>query len=343
MTSIEELFGAKSPMASDLDQGVRTLALEQEISFSLYVRVVLPLDGFVFWVRSDLAAQDALSEFLTAAQQEEIEQTSADGRTIKVKGSLHYDATVQQDEGELWAQNRVVFTSLTEVENLNQISTDLLWIGEFEDLRFAFSSLSARYYQAALWHYSGIAIYPDAAPNIIDRVQDFSDAQVVSNSLPAWLAIKDYMPPWAYWQAPPPIFPSMTPPLNNAPPFVTVHVLPDQTLALSSAPSISSRTSSHQQLCEDTVRLTFWGMRNDAAIDFVDMVYRYSTDTGAFGIMNQPAIRDAKRGQPELGLVTMKKEIDFRVSYIQTRQRDIAQQVIKTAVPTFLIGAVPVV
>jgi hypothetical protein len=338
MTGVDELFDSKTPMGSDLEAGVRAIALNQKIEFRLYARVVLPVDGFIFWVRVDVAAQGAPAALLTAAQQQALQQAESMGEAVEVIGSLHYDGDVRQDEGELWSQNRVIFTSTEEVNDLREVGPDFMWIGEFETLRFAFSSLSGRYRQAGLWHYAGIAVYPDAGPNIIDDLSQFSEDQVVSNSLPAWLALQTYNPAWAFWRPAPAIFPSMTPPLNAAPPFVTVHVLPDSTQALTSAPTISRSTSSHQQLCEDTVRLTFWGMRNAAALDFVDMVYRYSLDTAAFGIMNQPAIRDDKRGQSELGLVTMKKTIEFRVSYLQATMRNVAQQVIKSAKPTFLFG-----
>lgn len=338
MSSADELLDSRTPMGADLAQGLGTLSLDQTIEFGLYVRVVLPIDGFVFWIRSDLAAQGDVKTLLSAEQQSEIEMAEKDGRTISVPGSLHYTGDIHQEEGELWAQNRVVLTSKVEVANLNDVAPGLMWIGTFGSLRFGFSSLTNRYYQANLWHYAGIAIYPDAGPNVVDEIQFFDTAQVVSNSLPAWLAMQGYAPPWAYWQAPPPIFPSMTSPLNEAPPFVTVHIVPDSTNAMASAPTISQRTSSHQQLYSDTVRLTLWGMRNDAAQDFVDMVYRYSLDTAAFGIMNVPSLRDEKRGQSELGLVTMKKTFEIQVSYLQARMRDIGQQVIVKAVPTFVVG-----
>lgn len=339
MSAVDEILGAKTPMGADLDQGTRALALDQDIEFTLYVRVVLPLDGYVFWVRSDLVAQGTVKPLLTAEQQAYVEEhQSIDGRVFAVKGSLHYSADVLQEEGELWTRDAVVFTALEEVEDLNEIAPGLMWIGTFGGLRFGFSSLSTRYQQAGLWHYHGIAIYPDAYPQIIDRIQDFATDLIVSNSLPAWLAMAGYAPPWAFWRAPPPIYPSMTSPLNARPPFVTVHVLPESTVALASAPTIDRQTSSHTQLCTDTVRLTLWGMTNAAALDFVDMTYRYSLDTARFGVMNIPSVKDEKRGQVELGLVTMKKTVEFQVSYLQQTMRSVAQQVIKTCVPAFAIG-----
>ena len=43
MTGLDEIDGARTPMGSDLEQGLRTLALDQKIAFKLYGRVILPV------------------------------------------------------------------------------------------------------------------------------------------------------------------------------------------------------------------------------------------------------------------------------------------------------------
>ena len=156
-----------------------------------------------------------------------------------------------------------------------------------------------RYKQAGLWHYTGFAVYPDMVPEIIDSPLQFSAAQVVSNSLPIWLSIPSYNPPWAFWTPAPILFPSFLQPLNERPPFGSVHIVPEGTQALASAPSIDRATSTHTQLCTDHVRVTLWGTRNTSALDFIDAVYRFSADTGLIGIMNIPTVRDEKRTQSE--------------------------------------------
>jgi hypothetical protein len=336
-----ELFGAKTPMAGDLADGLKTLALDQKIRFRLYGRVILPVDGFVFWVAAPLLAQKPFKQsgLVTAST---LSKDDMEPCAIEATGSLHYTADVRQEEAETYAANRVVFTSLEEVEGLNAIAPGTMWVGEFDGLRFGFSSLSMRYRQAGLWHYSGFAIYPDMEPQLVDDARLFSSAQVVSNSLPAWLAIAAYQPAWSFWGPLPTLFPSFLAPQNEAPPFATVHVLPEGTQALASAPTIDQRTSTHVQLCSDRVRVTFWGARNDQALDFVDALNQYSHDTGAIGIMNVPVIRDEKRIQAELNVIAQKKVMDVEVSYLQHRMRTLGQQVIRQATAKFFVDHKPV-
>lgn len=338
-----ELLGAKTPMASDLAEGVKTLALNQKIPFKLYGRVVLPLDGWIFWVRADLLAvrmnggpspSFQTSGLVTASELSKDEMAT---RTFEATGSLHYTADTRQEEAESYSANRVVFTSTEEVQPLNDIAPGTMYIGEFDGLRFGFSSLSMRYQQAGLWHYTGFAIYPDIGPNVIDSVWDFSSAQVVSNSLPAWLAIAAYQPPWKFWGALPTLFPSFLVPSNEPPPFASVHIEPSGTRALASAPTIDPHTSTHIQLASDVVRITLWGARNFNAMDFVDAVYNYSEVIGAIGIMNTPIVADEKRTQSELNVIAMKKTITWEVSYLQNQMRAVAQKFITSAVPSIYV------
>jgi hypothetical protein len=301
--------------------------------------VVLPIDGYVFWVRADLLPQNPFKGFVTAEQLAEIDEQD-DALIIEATGSLHFGAEVRQEEAESYTANRVVFTSLEEVQELDAIAPGTMWIGEFEHLRFGFSTVSSRYRQAGLWHYSGFAIYADMGPQIIDSVLQFSSAQVVSNSLPAWLALASYKPAWAFWGAPPLLFPSFLVPLNEPPPFAGIHIPPETTIGLASAPTIDPRTSTHTQLCSERVKVTLWGARNTNALDFIDMVNQYTLDTAAFGLMNIPVVKDEKRTQAELGIIAMKKSIEFEISYLQHRMNTIGTQVIKSAVPNLYVSGV---
>ena len=60
MANIEETIGAKPQLASGLAQGVETISNYEEITFTLYVKLVLPLDGYVFWVNATLLTDSAL-------------------------------------------------------------------------------------------------------------------------------------------------------------------------------------------------------------------------------------------------------------------------------------------
>jgi hypothetical protein len=339
MTEADEVLGTRTPIASDLLEGLKQVSLNQQITFKLYGRVVLPIDGYVFFVRSDLLARPIFQQsgLVTSGQ---LSQDEMKPNVLTATGSLHYTADVRQEEQETYAANRVVFTATEEINGLNDIAPGTLWIGEFDGLRFAFSSLSMRYRQAGLFHYQGFAVYPDMNPQVIDDVQatPFSSAQIVSNSLPAWLALAGYSPPWAFWGPLPTLFPSFLVPDNEAPPYAAVHIIPEETRGLASAPTIDRKTSTHTQLCTDRVRVTLWGARNTNALDFIDAVNQYTLDTAAFGIMNIPVFQDEKRTQAELGTIAMKKSAIFEISYLQQRMNNVARQQILTCIPTFQFG-----
>jgi hypothetical protein len=344
MAEVDEALSAKNPMAADLAVGVEAIAQDQEITFTQYVRLVLPLDGYVFWVKSNIVAPSALynaAGFNRVRYGQPPVAIPPAAPTLTIVGSLHFSSDIRQEAAETYAANRVVFTAEDEVNDLDDIAPGTLWIGEFRNFKFAFSSQSSRYYQAGLWHYVGFAVYPDMLPQIIDSPAGFdSKSVVVSNSLPAWLALNGNVPPYGF-QTGVTLYPSFLVPQNLEPPFGAVDIPPELTIALAAAPTIDPRTSTHTQLCKDTVRITLWGMRNFSALDFIDAVYQYSVNFGTIGIMNMPVIRDEKRTQAELGTIAMKKSVEFEVSYLQQRMNTIARQIIKTSIPNFYVNNDP--
>ena len=60
-----------------------------------------------------------------------IEQASV----ITAKGSLHWETTQRQDPDESLAVNRVVFTSESEVQDLNDVSPTSMYIAHVEEMR----------------------------------------------------------------------------------------------------------------------------------------------------------------------------------------------------------------
>ena len=339
MSTVEEAVGADTPLGSDLGEGVKTLALNQVIIFTKYVRLVLPLDGYVFWVKADLLGPSALfnKAGFNRVGYNQMPKTLVSAATCDATGSLHYATDIRQEEPETYAANRMVFTSLQEVKNLNFIAPDELWIGCFGDLKFAFSSRSSFYKQANLWHYVGFAVYPDMEPQIVDSLSGFNANDViVSNSLPAWLALNGYEPVYGFGNPSLMLFPSFLTPQNEPPPFAAVHVFPETTRALAAAPALTPN-SSHFQLCAERVRITLWGTRNKEALDFIDCVNQYSLDTKAFGLMNSPVPQDEKRTQAEMATIAMKKTIIFEISYHQARINDVARQLILNVNPNFYV------
>jgi hypothetical protein len=329
MSLADEAAVARGQFASGLALGLETISQNQEITFTRYERLILPIDGFAFWVKADLIAPNARvgsSGFNTFAFNQPA-QVKLPATTVKVKGSLHYSTENQQSEDEGFAVNRVIFTSEQDIDELNVAGPTVIYIGEFDGLRFAFSSRSL-YRQADLWHYRGDAVYPALANQLIDKLDGF-DAQnkVISNSLPIWLTLNKFFP----------MYPSFLVPDNIVPAWCSVHIGEESTLAIQPVPYLDNQ-GSHFQLCQDNVRLTFYGTRNFNILSFMDYVNQFSLDTDQFGIMNMPVIRDAKRTQTETTLIAMKKIADFEISYYQEAARDLALQYIKSVFVTYYNG-----
>lgn len=334
MPSATEGLGAKTPLGAALADGVETLSLNQTVRFTRYIKLILPLDGYVFWVRADLVSTSALmnaARFNSAFFNEPLRPISA-APFLDAKGSMHYSTDTIQAEDESYALNRMVFTSLGPIDDFNEVSPMVAYIGEFEGVRVVFSQRASFYQQADLYHYRGDAIYPVMETQIIDDPAALDTSNViVSNSLPVWLTLNQFMP----------MYPSFLVPDNLAPPYASVHILPEGTRALQSAPFIDGN-GSHFQLVADRVRVTLYGMRNFNALDWVDYVNRYSVDYDVLGIMNMPVIRDEKKNQNELGIIAQKKTIEFEVSYYQSRIQAISRQYILSCIPTFnVVGYQP--
>lgn len=333
MPGLDEAQNAKPPLGAGLAEGVESISASQRIKFTKYLKLILPLDGFVFWVRSDLVGPSALlnASRFNATLYNEAPRPLRGPATFEAAGSLHYATDQYQTEEESFALNRVVFTSEGPVEDLNDISPMVAYIGEIDDIRFAFSQRGAFYRQADLYHYRGDAIYPSMESQIIDDPTLLDTRNlVVSNSLPIWLTLNRIMP----------LYPSFLAPDNLRPPYGVVHVIPEGTRTLQVAPFIDAQ-SNHWQLAADRVRVTMYGLRNFGALDFVDYVNQYTLDTDIMGIMNMPVIRDEKRAQNELNILAQKKTIEYEVSYNQARLREVARQLILSCIPTYVVSDIP--
>jgi hypothetical protein len=237
----------------------------------------------------------------------------------------------------------VVFTSEIEIEDFKDISPTLMYIGEWQGLRFSFSRRGMYYEQARIHHYEGDAIFATMETQIIDDLASFSPAQVVSNSLPLWLDLANpYIPVIGLGGLPWRIYPSFLLPQNLPPPFVAVHVYPESTQAIGSAP-ILNRTMSHSQLVSEKVRLTTYGLRNAEVLDLCDYVQAQFLNSARMGIMNMPVPRDQKQTQVELGVLAQQKTIEYEVNYLQATARDLSRQLILSAFMEYTVngGVIP--
>lgn len=341
MSTVEEAAGtARTPMGAALAEGIGTISYNQVVEFNLYVRLVLPLDGYVFWVRADLVSQQSLLHAMQLNPQYLSSTGALPPVCLKAQGSLHYATDTNQAEDASVAVNRVVFSSLQEIDDLNIVNPGLIYIGDFDGIQFAFSSRGSFYQQANLWHYVGNAVYSTMETQVINDPREMPpfNSLIVSNSLPSWLALYGYAPAWHVDLTMPvvPFFPSFLVPDNLPPPYVAVHIEPSETRGLASAPQLS-RNLSHGQLARDLVRLTLYGINNDTAQSILDCILQYSIDTERFGIMGLiPIVRELKLTQNELSVIAQKKEITFEVSYVQLSMRNIARQLVETAMVSYL-------
>lgn len=339
MVDAVEAASAKQGIASNLAVGVQTLDLNAEIVFTKYVKVVLPLDGFVFWVKADLLSASSIfnASTLNSVPFNTWQKIVTPAPTIAVKGSLHYSINKQQNEDETIAINQVIFTALSEVNDLDQIGPMVMFIAEIgpERIPYAFSQRAPYYAPADLRHYIGEAVNPVMRTQIIDAIEGFDrKSLVVSNSLPAWLRMNGYVPPYPGFVCPVTLFPSFAVPDNIEPPYGSVHIDPTTTVALMAQAHLGHRLQ-HRQLARETVKVTLYGLRNDYSQDFADFVAQYSYDHGYIGMSNMPIVRDEKRTQRELSILAIKKTMQFEINYNQQSMRDIARQLLTDIVPTY--------
>ena len=325
MASAAEGAQAKQNIGAALAAGVETLSLDDTITFVQYTRLVLPLDGFVFWVKSSITNAGVTSDV-----------------TLTVKGSLHYSSQIDQNESETEGMSTVVFTSEAPVKQFNNLQPNTMWVadyaGDAEDydgpISFAFSARGRYYQNADLYHYSGTALLPVFRAQLIDNASDLSTSTLyVSNSLPLWLGLNTYVPPYPGFVTGVTLYPSFLVPENLAPPYGVVHVGETDTEALQPVPWYDW-TLSQNQLSKDRVSVTLYGLTNAQAQTFLAAVLQFSMDYDLLGLMNAPVIRDEKRTAPELGVVAQKKCIEFEVSYNQGTLRTVARTQIETVIPS---------
>ena len=84
-----------------------------------------------------------------------------------VHRGLHWMSERQQNEDETASQNQIVFTTGSQIAQLNAANTTTLVVGEVEGMRYSFNRYGFFMPQAGLWHYSGDAVQPAEASDRI--------------------------------------------------------------------------------------------------------------------------------------------------------------------------------
>lgn len=309
MPSLDELAAQTGNQLSGvLQAAVETISSGQEIVFKLYVKQVLPLDGFVYWVNASIVTPEELERLGL--------KDSPMTRTIK--GSLHRQVVTEQNDTTSRDVNSIIFTPIEKIDDFNLQDPNSVYLGEYERTQFAFSRMDSRYTQSGIFHYRGMAILPTMRSQIIDSADEINTDLVLSNSMPIWLSIREFST----------VYPSFLVPSNLRPPYIAVDV------SRTSALQVAQKTADGRrwQFSEDQVRVTLYGFNNEQALNFLDFVVEKALWDEQFGITNIPIVQDAKSNQVEINALAKKKTIDFEVNYYQGTTRDISQQLIKEVI-----------
>ena len=310
-------------LAALLSSGLNSLSRNQTLTFNAYQKVVLPLDGFVFWVKT--------------------------GSTVSVEGSLHFGTDRVQDEDQTIGVNMILFTSESEITQFNALSPTTMLVadwtvpGQETTVQIAFSRRGSFYRESQLWHYSGIAVYPALSSQLVDSYSAIPTDPVVSNSLPVWLSLSNVSGTTI------PVYASFLIPDNAVPPYISAHVVPEKTSAIqpfplfqwpgTPSPPEAMQEMTAQQLAHDLVRLTFYGMNNQQIIAWIAALMDYSLNTDAFGFMSNPIPQDDKRAQVEIAVIAMKKTVELDISYYQSAADAIARNLISQVLATYTLSA----
>lgn len=320
MATVFDVLGepSASPIHDALSVGIDVLGQNQTVEFYPYIRTILPLDGFVFWVNAALLPAAKLAE-----------QGLQSAAPISIPGSLHYASVGHQNDEENIVIRQVDFTAEEQVSAFAELGPDVLYVAVWNTplgpFKFTFSNRNSFYRQANIYHYVGDAVYPVFDQFLIDNIEGFDQRQIVSNSLPIWMAMFADPPYPSLITISPPVYPAMLVKENRPPPYVAVDI--SNTRVLQSAPWRGPK-SYVNQLCSERVRLITYGLRNDEVMNLRDYILDYSENTNIIGIADPPVITDERRPQVELATIAIKKHVDLSISYLQQRARDIARQYI---------------
>lgn len=308
MPSLDEIAAnTGSQLSSVLQSAVETISSSQEITFRLYVKQVLPLDGFVYWINAAILSADELARLAIDSP-----------HVVAIKGSLHRQVANEQTETLSRSINSIIFTPIEKMDDFNAENPDSIYLGEYEGTQFAFSRMESRYTQAGIFHYRGRAILPTMRSQIIDDPGDISDEQILSDSTPIWLSLNRFAT----------VYPSFLAPSNLTTGYIVADVR--DTSPLQSAPIVAD--GRRWQHVQDKVRITLYGMSNEQALGYRDYVVNKALEDEEFGITNLPVIRDGKSNQVEISALAKLKYIDFDVNYYQATTRDISRQLIQKVI-----------
>lgn len=300
---------AKTQLNALLTTGYEHLSLNETMTFQLYVKSVLPIDGFVYWINSNIANPDDVASI-----------NAPMGENFTVKCSVHNKIVINQTAVTNFAANDIVVTTDIPIDSFNVDGEKGMYIGAWEGELFSFSTRNYLYKSAGLYHYEGLNVLPTQRSQIIDDASEISDAQIFTNSLPIWQTLNQYGT----------LYDAYLIPENLMPPYMTPDVI--NTKPIGGGYYLNNGT--RQQLCQDEVDITLYGYTNQQALEIVDYFVGQALKTQLFGITNIPIIKDEKQFQREISVLAKRKTIHFVVNYYQQSVREIARKMFTQAFVT---------
>ncbi|MXV44326.1 hypothetical protein GS501_04605 [Saccharibacter sp. 17.LH.SD] len=312
MPSLDEISNTHgTPLSAALKAGLSDISYNQRVSFKQFRRVILPSDGFVFWVACSPA--------------------------IDVYGSLHIRHQATQEEWQSFDKGTVTLTTRDDVRPFynKEHEVDHLWIGSYDTIKFSLSTQETHYAQAELQHYDGTILPPVLVHQLIETEAELDGrSPIVSNSLPFFLAMKHDTNPalaWCAWPQNIPVFPSFSVPNNQPPPYVSVHNDEDS-LQATHMGAVDITGTSTDTLVQERVRLHFVGLNHQDASTILTFIPRWALlNWGKMGVLNTPVLRDDKQPLADLNTLASLKRADIDVMYSQHAARSVAFQTIQSA------------
>lgn len=330
MTFIGENQTLQTPLAGALSAGLDNIRYDQTLTFTPYVRLVLPMDGFVFWVRYDQVSDSSLAAAGLSA---------AGLAPVVVPCSVHMATDTDNNEDENLDVSNVVVTTTHEVRPFHDALTNVLWLSTFLGVRFAINSRKSFYQQSNIYHYQGKTVFPSMNTQIIDDATDFDlNTLILSNSTPLWLYLASvistavWLPGFTF-----PLYPKFLLEDNMVPPYGVISPVEGSQKAINLAPTLQPNYTRDQFVTED-VDIILYGCPHQQACDFLDSVLGFILADTTFGINNSPVIKDISRQQIELSVLAQKKKISFQINYHQSLVRDLAVILITSCVPQITVS-----
>lgn len=359
MPSVIEGLGQASQFAGAMDAGLRIIDRNQHVCFTRYQRYVLPADGYVFWVSTGVTLSVAGSlHYSVDVRQNEDETIALNRITFTTEEPIQEFNTIAPNV--LWiARLEQPYRGLTPSPILFAFSSRSAYYKQAETHHYVGIAVQPPLLSQLVNNQAQIPTAPIV-----------SNSLPIWIGMPGWIGT---FAPSGNSLSVIPVYPSFAVPTNVGPPYIAAHIPPESTTPLQAYPSwdqgvVANPSGSGfgrfafgqggfgtlnyiygaaeqdsgasplydqpaSQLVQETVRLTFYGLNNQTAIQYVSQILTYCiyTDGATFGITNMPALRDEKRVQTEIVALAMKKSCEVQVSYYQGAADAVARRLILAA------------